>query len=432
MLNWSKHISIDKDTATNDDLDFEFLRKLGIQYIEDMGSKLWTDYNVHDPGITMLEMLCYAITDLGLRIELPMQDLLADLDGNYNTQFHQADEVLACRPVTPLDYRMLFMDIPGVRNAWLTKHDKKVFVNCKDNLLSYAAFDDYPKYKNLLPHQKKEFMLNGLYDLILDLEDGYDLEELKPLVREKYHANRNLCEDLISISEVKEQPIKICAEIDLHPAADEDRVMAQIKRAITQYFTPNTRPYTLKQLLDKGYTPDEVFNGPLLENGFFDAAEVQGAQLRTQVRQSDIIDILMDIDGVNVVKDIVMGHCAENEEPLWLLCIDKGKKPVLCSKSSWSFTKGFIPLNIDTSRVQDIIDDLEAQEELDLEAIRNASRKLDLPKGTFKDIGETTTIQNDFPEVYNIGRYGINANATTAERAKAKQLKGYLLFFDRY
>ena len=27
----------------------------------------WTDYNYHDPGITLLEQICYAITDLGYK-----------------------------------------------------------------------------------------------------------------------------------------------------------------------------------------------------------------------------------------------------------------------------------------------------------------------------------------------------------------------------
>ncbi len=56
---------ISKSTQTKNDLDFEFLRKQGIEYIESLGSALWTDFNTHDPGITILEILCYAITDLG-------------------------------------------------------------------------------------------------------------------------------------------------------------------------------------------------------------------------------------------------------------------------------------------------------------------------------------------------------------------------------
>ena len=49
-------------------MDYAFLRQEGIRHLERMAGQLWTDFNVHDPGITILEQVCYAITDLGYRI----------------------------------------------------------------------------------------------------------------------------------------------------------------------------------------------------------------------------------------------------------------------------------------------------------------------------------------------------------------------------
>ena len=60
MSELNEYTTIIKDTASRNDLDFDFLREQGIKYIEALGSKLWTDYNSHDPGITMLEVLSYA------------------------------------------------------------------------------------------------------------------------------------------------------------------------------------------------------------------------------------------------------------------------------------------------------------------------------------------------------------------------------------
>ena len=114
----TKNTSIPKNVAVENDLDFAYLRKKGIAYIENLGSKLWTDYNTHDPGITILEMLCYAISDLGMRLDLPIATLLASEDKNKGiaTQFFKASEVLPSSPVTALDYRKLFIDIKGVKN----------------------------------------------------------------------------------------------------------------------------------------------------------------------------------------------------------------------------------------------------------------------------------------------------------------------------
>ena len=58
-------------------MDYDFLRQEGIKYLEKLAGKLWTDFNAHDPGITILEQVCYAITDLASRINYTIPDLLA-------------------------------------------------------------------------------------------------------------------------------------------------------------------------------------------------------------------------------------------------------------------------------------------------------------------------------------------------------------------
>ena len=48
-------------------LEFEKLRQEGIDYLGELSGNIWTDHNAHDPGITILEVLCYALLDLGYR-----------------------------------------------------------------------------------------------------------------------------------------------------------------------------------------------------------------------------------------------------------------------------------------------------------------------------------------------------------------------------
>jgi len=57
-------------------MDYEFLRKKGLKLIEKLASKIWTDYNTHDPGISLLELLSYAITDLGYRTNFDLKDII--------------------------------------------------------------------------------------------------------------------------------------------------------------------------------------------------------------------------------------------------------------------------------------------------------------------------------------------------------------------
>ena len=255
MSNADPHKSISGNVATNDDLDYSFLKQLGIEYIEKYGGKIWTDFNSHDPGITMLEALCYAITDLGYRINMPIEDILSTADGSKNPfeeQFIPAELILPTKPVTANDYRKLFIDIDGIKNAWIRPFKKQIFGNCKDEILSYTPFEIEEKYK-------KEFTLQGLYEVLLDFDDfdpavyntflkiATRKKQLENEVRKIYHLNRNLCEDLMVATEVGVHPISVCAIIDVKPEADEELVHARVLRAINAYFSPSVRFYSLHE-----------------------------------------------------------------------------------------------------------------------------------------------------------------------------------------
>ncbi|WGH74156.1 hypothetical protein P8625_08480 [Tenacibaculum tangerinum] len=428
MSTINEHISIPKNIATKDDLDFSFLRKEGISYLETFGGKLWTDFNSHDPGVTILEMLCYAITDLGMRIDTPLEDLLASKDPNLSlqAQFYKASEIFPTKPVNELDYRKLFIDLEGVKNCWLRTYDKQVFVDCKNNKLGYQKFED------ILPEFQKDFTLKGLYSLLVDVEEGYTKEQVFANIKTTYHQNRNLCEDLIEVKEVATQPIAICANVEVVPEADEEWVYANILVEIEKYLSPSLQFYSIQQMLDKGYTTDAIFDGPVLSNGFIDTEELKKAELRKEVRLSDVMKIIMNIEGVKLIKDISVGFCNEDivQENRWVVCIDPDKKPILCEKSTFNFSKGFLPLNLNYDRVYEYVAQLKT-DEIESQQIADKDKVLSLPKGSAIEAGEYTTIQNDFPDTYGIGQEGLAVHVTNERRAKAKQLKAYLTFFDQ-
>src|ERR1041384_622279 len=99
-------------------LDFNFLRKEGISHIQRLAGRIWTDHNVHDPGVTILDQLCYAITDLSYRINFDIKDLIAEEDGNPYKGLYSPAEILTVNPVTILDIRKVIIDVEGVKNAW--------------------------------------------------------------------------------------------------------------------------------------------------------------------------------------------------------------------------------------------------------------------------------------------------------------------------
>ena len=50
----------------------------GIELVQALSANNWTDYNLHDPGVTILEQLCFALTELGYRAGFPVKDQLAE------------------------------------------------------------------------------------------------------------------------------------------------------------------------------------------------------------------------------------------------------------------------------------------------------------------------------------------------------------------
>jgi hypothetical protein len=166
--------TIQKNPSLADSSNYEFLRRKGMEYIEKLGSKLWTDYNIHDPGITVLEALAYALTDLGMRTSLDIKDLLAlenpetpDSDGQFPSDkrqaFYTARNILTVNPLTKNDFRKLLINIDGVKNGWLNCkicpcNDIYLYANCKKSKLQYET-------------TPQQVIVKGLYDVLLEFEE---------------------------------------------------------------------------------------------------------------------------------------------------------------------------------------------------------------------------------------------------------------------
>ncbi len=163
--------------------DYYQLRRVGIGFIEKMASAGWTDFNTHDPGITILEALCYAITDLAYRANWDIQDLLApekpaaDSKQPYpNQAFFAAKDILTVNPVTPDDFRRLLIDLDEVRNAWV------LCSHCSCDVGYYANYQNGQLQLSYQPPQPdtalKKVELNGLYEVLLELETDPEFGDL--------------------------------------------------------------------------------------------------------------------------------------------------------------------------------------------------------------------------------------------------------------
>ena len=334
----TESVTISKAPSSFPDyLDFQKLRAAGLEHVQELGSDLWTDYNLHDPGITILEVLCYALTDLGFRTNFDIEDLLTrspdakaqdqariTKDGKlYDDNFYTAEQILTCNPVTLLDLRKLLIDISGVRNAWLqraTEAELALYIDKKKNRLQYtlpAAVDKTKKEEV----DEARVSLKGLYTVCLETDPDPQLDacgrpyiptgDILEQVCAVLHRHRNLCEDFLDVVVLADEEIGICADIELTAEADPEDVLLGIYTAVQEFLSPTFQFYSLQEMLKKGKSVEEIFEGRPLSpesHGFIDVEVLEQAELREILHASDLYQEIMDVEGVLAIRKFVFSN----------------------------------------------------------------------------------------------------------------------------
>lgn len=444
-----------------DYLDFESLRQIGIDHLQRMSGKVWTDYNLHDPGVTILEVLCYAVTDLGYRNNLDIQDLLTPAPAETaqaENNFFTPDQILTCNPVTALDLRKRLIDIEGVRNAWIEPFEAYTLVQRDDQHWHPALVVKADATSEAdLPHLN----LKGLYTVLLDLEpplqmDGCgesyeDWGNVLSQVKTALDSYRNLCEDVHEIVVLGQEAIGLRGNIELDANADASAVLVEIFIQIENFLAPYVKFYTLQELLERGKDPAEIFAGrpsaipqhddysPYRDSpshGFIDNDELEALTLPKRLHTSDLYQIILDVPGVVTVntlsiRSFINGLPQSEEQPWYLDLMTPNYRPVLgLEQSNLSLLKGGLPTFVDMEMVKRRY----TQHKLaHLKAHRNlAELDLPIPRGTYlAELQDHYSIHHDFPLTYGISEDGLPATEPAERQAKAKQLKGYLVFFDQ-
>jgi hypothetical protein len=586
--------------------DFYLLRREGIGFIEQTGKDRWTDYNVHDPGITILEALCYAITDIGYRIGWDMPDILSpEVPQPLNAPpypgqaFFTAREILTVNPTTSDDLRRLLIDLADVRDAWVICKacacEVSYFAWCDNDRLQLAYGAPAAEAATA-----KEVWALGLYETLIELEPDPELGDLNdrmivsstvyhdaaggahPVImelrfpdlslrdreqwqrftaddaapadvtlthlgatkdfdvfdrirmetnrdayirnnwstvfyvsfevagtitianatlrvsgdaavkaaataegwrtllqdkeaggfiaryREKarrtrravdsaracLQAHRSLDEDQCIVSGVGVEQVAVCADVEVEPDADIERVQAEIWFRIEQYFSPPVLFRTLQELRDGGMGVEDIFNGPKLDNGFISDADLKAAAFKTVLRGSDIIDSLMNIPGVVAVNNLRLTKFDAEGNPVqgvadpswtaaeglkfdptrvsaaWMLYIAARHQPRLyLSQSRFLFFKNGLPFRARADEATDTLSQLRGEAERPKDP--GAEKDLPIPRGEYRNPDDCSPIQYSLPTVYGVRREGLPSHASLARRAQASNLKAYLMVFEQ-
>jgi len=89
--------SITLDPNPHAALSYAGLRSEALELLGRLCGDQWSDFNSHDPGITILEQLCFALTELAYRSQWSIEDLLASAGPDWQPA---AQEILSGDPVT--------------------------------------------------------------------------------------------------------------------------------------------------------------------------------------------------------------------------------------------------------------------------------------------------------------------------------------------
>lgn len=437
---------------TNPAFDARALFNEGLAEVRRLSSALWTDHNTHDPGITTLELLCYALTELSYRHSLPIEDRLAgDADGS--AQFFAPRAVLPNRVLTELDWRKWLIDLPGVKNAWIENvTDVLLYADLRRKALRQTK-PNHPQYQ--------EVPLAGLYRVRVEFMDSVNTQaernSVLAAVRRALESARNLCEDFIEVRAVRAEYFSVCAELELTPDADVTEVAAQLLFDIGQVLAPPVPNHDLATLMARNLTLAEAFDGPLLENGFMDDADLMASALPAEIHLSDVIGVAMDVPGLRSVRSLTINPLKRTDEgdenaadadptevvadpvPVpnaWRVEVLRGRLPRL------SLNQGRLVFSKRGLAVQGWnIADMPGPVATRLAALREAARlAVETPMGTTtpaprlghsRPLAAWDSVQRDFPALYGIGEAGLSQRATPQRLAQVLQFKGFLLLFDQ-
>ncbi len=450
-------------------LDSPALYAQGLEHLRTLARQTWTDHNLHDPGITVLELASYALSDLAYRVALPLADLLRRAPASAtetaeenaqrtHAQFHGPTDALPTAPLTLLDWRKLLIDLPEVKNAWVEADNSQVLIA---DMAEKRLRHDRPAHDAWC-----EVPLRGLYRVRIQFMDRIGtLAQRNAVLRQVGQAlqqHRNLCEDFTTVTAVRAQYFALCAEVELQADASAVETAAQLLFAAAEALAPTVVPCTLNEMMLRPL-PDgsprsgpDCYDGPLLQHGFIDDAELLASGLPAELHLSDLIGTLADVPGVRVLRDIVLNPLQRSDEenetavdaaledvvadavPLanrWRVPVRPGRLPRLSlAQGRLVFTKRGIPL------AGWNIADMPATVRARLTELQEAARlRLETPVppppqpplGVPRELAQYRSFQLDFPPLYGVGDTGLPGRPDALRRAQALQLKAYLLFFDQ-
>jgi len=407
-----KHITTPKYESKS--MQYDFLRQLGVEWIQRISGNKWTDYNYHDPGITFLEQLCYALTDLGYRTNFPIQDLLLTSDDKFDLEKYNllipAHKIFPSAPLNLADYRkIIIQQIPNIKNAWIQ------------------------------PVEDNTFGFNGIFNVLIQCDEEIidnKLEDIQSEVHQLLMQNRSLSTDFQSINILKKDNISIAAKISLDSFILGESVLAEVYQKIEIAINPSVTFYDYDDMINKGYTALDLYTGPATQNGFIDFKELKGktneiyiSEIKELIENTEGVISVDKIDvfknGIRIFEDLI--SFGEDNYP----SLEKNIQNYNTASDKMIFYRNNNVYEIDTVILSQLYDAQSVASKNNFFNPKHLNVKSFISRFTKEEIEHYFSIQNELPSIYGLKQNELSSSVSNKRKAQAKQLKAYLAIFEQ-
>lgn len=387
-----------------DDL-YRVLQQQSLDELQRLAGEIWTDYNAHDPGVTLNEAVLYSLTEYDYRLHFGLPDYLSEEQSRFTPErfgLYSPVQVFPTVPVTPDDYRKLIIDsVEAVENVWI-----------------------YP-----------EAGKNGWYEILVELSPVVEIisrVSVEKKIRCIYNRNRNLGEGLRQVRFIERRLLTMVADIELEGNVDATELLAGIYWEAQQFFIQGISYRRVEDILATGAALDDILEGPELKSHV-----VRPDSLRP-LCHTYLIPLLYkhlgSLDGVKTVYSLyftdgerIFGDTIESVsvEKSYTVAIPSPETPVKVS-----LRVGKTPLLVSVDKITGLVYARHARLYGGHNTTRDMAPFMKYPESFYRAMFGHLSICEDLPDCYGVNSRGVAADEPERRKAQAAQLKGYLRLFD--
>ena len=366
-----EHITIQRKGEGQD--FYTQLQEKALAKIQELAGELWTDYNEHDPGVTVLDILNYALWETDYRLGFDLQDYLTAEGQGFSPGEHALfppSEVFPVNPVTTTDYRKLFIaGIEGLSDIQVVVHRE-----------------------------------SGIYDFVLDAGPEADMKRKREILKEVYrlfHAHRNLCENVGEVSFLTYELLQLHAEIEIDETEDANRMMACLYFEVREFLGAGVRFCRVDELLAKGMPIDEILEGPIQQRMVIDEASMCTGRM-----VYDVLSLYQRLKAMPGIHQVISLGFMENGRMLKQFIHRKSPLQAY-AVSPFSGTEGGVvlkkkgrPAAVEPKVVQKMITSMRAATYGTQNQTTDKAILDNCPEGTYRNIFTHCPVREDLPEIY--------------------------------